>query len=78
MYKRQPVLFFFHLGVKLNNVGDTASGGLDADEFWHALARGQAMTVDIFDPKWDVWTWVEHDLEELRRQWNVTPAGRQK
>lgn len=73
-----PVLFFFHLGVKLNNVGDTASGGLDADEFWHALARGQAMTVDIFDPTWDVWAWVEHDLEELRRQWNVTPAGQSR
>jgi hypothetical protein len=33
------------------------------------------MTVDIFAPGWDVWQWVEHDLEELRRKWNVTPAG---
>jgi hypothetical protein len=35
------------------------------------------MTVDIFDPTWNVWDWVEKDLEELRREWNVTPAGRQ-
>jgi len=23
-----------------------------------------------------VWDWVEKDLEDLRREWNVTPAGR--
>ncbi len=71
------VLFIFHLGVQLNDVGNTAKGGLDPDEFWHAWARGAEMTVDIFDPKWNVWDWVEKDLEDLRREWNVTPAGRQ-
>ena len=70
-----PVIFFFHFGVSLNDVGHAGTGGLDPDEFWHAWARGAAMTVDIFDPKWSAWDWVEHDLEELRRQWNVTPAG---
>ena len=34
------------------------------------------MTIDLFDPGWDVWQWVEHDLEALRRDWNVTPPGR--
>ena len=70
------VLFIFHLGVKMNDVGNTTKGGLDPDEFWHAWARGAEMTVDIFDPSWDVWAWVEKDLEELRREWNVSPAGR--
>ncbi|MBI2716169.1 MAG: hypothetical protein HYX37_17190 [Rhizobiales bacterium] len=70
------VLFIFHLGVKMNDVGNTTKGGLDPDEFWHAWARGAEMTVDIFDPKWNVWDWVEKDLEDLRREWNVTPAGR--
>lgn len=70
-----PVIFFFHFGEQLNDVGHAGTGGLDPDEFWHAWARGAAMTVDLFDPKWSVWQWVEKDLEELRRDWNVTPAG---
>jgi hypothetical protein len=65
-----------HFGEALNDVGHAGKGGLDPDEFWHAWARGQEMTVDLFAPGWDVWQWVEHDLEELRRTWNVTPAGR--
>jgi hypothetical protein len=72
-----PVIFFFHFGEQLNDVGHAGTGGLDPDEFWHAWARGAEMTVDIFDPQWSVWDWVEKDLEELRREWNVTPAGRQ-
>lgn len=70
-----PVIFFFHFGERLNDVGHAGKGGLDPDEFWHAWARGQEMTVDIFDPRWTVWDWVEHDLEELRRDWNVAPPG---
>ena len=69
------VIFIFHLGVPLNDVGNTSTGGLDPDEFWHAWARGQDMTVDIFAPDWNVWNWVERDLEQLRRDWNVTPPG---
>lgn len=72
-----PVIFFFHLGEQMNDVGHAGTGGLDPNEFWHAWARGAEMTADIFDPEWNVWDWVEHDLEELRRDWNVTPAGRQ-
>jgi hypothetical protein len=30
------------------------------------------MTVDTFAPDWSIWPWVEHDLDALRRQWNVT------
>jgi hypothetical protein len=71
-----PVIFNGHLGVKFNDVATPATGGLDPDEFWHAWARGQAMTIDLFDPKWSVWDWIERDLEGLRREWNVTPPGR--
>ena len=70
-----PVIFFFHFGEQLNDVGHAGKGGLDPDEFWHAWARGEEMTVDIFDPKWSIWDWIERDLEELRRDWNVTPPG---
>jgi len=70
-----PVIFFFHFGEQLNDVGHAGKGGLDPDEFWHAWARGAEMKVDIFDPKWNVWEWAEHDLEQLRRDWSVTPPG---
>jgi hypothetical protein len=70
-----PVIFFFHFGEQLNDVGHAGKGGLDPDEFWHAWARGAEMTVDIFKPGWNVWDWVEHDLEALRRAWNVSPPG---
>ena len=70
-----PVIFNGHLGVKFNDVATPARGGFDPDEFWHAWARGDEMTVDIFDPKWSAWDWIEHDLEELRRDWNVAPPG---
>ncbi|WP_425068260.1 hypothetical protein [Reyranella sp.] len=73
-----PVIFFFHFGEQLNDVGHAGKGGLDPDEFWHAWARGAEMTTDLFDPKWSVWDWVEHDLDELRRHWNVTPAGNRR
>lgn len=73
-----PVIFFFHFGEQLNDVGHAGKGGLDPDEFWHAWARGAEMTVDIFDPTWSVWDWVEHDLDSLRRQWNVTPPGNRR
>ena len=73
-----PVIFFFHFGEQMNDVGHAGKGGLDPDEFWHAWARGAEMTVDIFDPTWSVWDWVEHDLDALRRQWNVTPPGNQR
>lgn len=71
-----PVIFNGHLGVKFNEVATPAQGGLDPDEFWHAWARGREMTIDLFDPAWSVWDWVERDIDALRRDWNVTPPGR--
>jgi len=71
-----PVIFNGHLGVKFNDVATPGQGGLDPDEFWHAWARGREMTVDLFDPGWNVWDWIERDIDELRRAWNVTPPGR--
>jgi hypothetical protein len=70
-----PVIFNGHLGVKFNDVAKYTTGGLDPDEFWHAWARGRDMTVDIFAPEWEVWDWVDKDLEEVRRIFNVAPAG---
>jgi len=71
-----PVIFNGHLGVKFNDVARYTTGGFDPDEFWHAWARGREMTVDIFSPDWNFWQWAEHDLEDVRRTFNVSPAGR--
>jgi hypothetical protein len=70
-----PVLFNGQLGIKFNEVARYTTGALDADEFWHAWARGEAMTVDIFSPDWTLWEWAEWDLEALRKEFNVSPAG---
>lgn len=69
-----PVIFNGHLGVKFNDVARSTTGGLDPDEFWHAWARGREMTVDLFAPDWSVWDWVDKDLEEVRRRFNVSPV----
>lgn len=71
-----PVIFNGHLGVKFNDVAAAGTGGLDPQEFWHAWGRGRDMPVDLFAPDWNVWGWVERDLDKLRRDWNVTPPGR--
>jgi hypothetical protein len=70
-----PVIFNGHLGIKFNDVARYTTGGLDPSEFWHAWARGSEMTVDIFAPDWNVWDWVELDLEDVRRRFNVSPPG---
>jgi hypothetical protein len=71
-----PVIFNGHLAVKFNDVARSTTGGLDPDEFWHAWARGRGMTVDIFAPNWNVWDWVEQDLDEVRHAFNVPPLDR--
>jgi hypothetical protein len=37
-------------------------------------ARGREIRTDIFGPEWQVWSWVERDLEELRATLNVSSA----
>jgi hypothetical protein len=66
-----PVIFNGHL-VRFNDVATPARGGFDPDEFRHAWARGRDMTVDIFAPDWNVWDWVDKDLEEVRRIFDVS------
>jgi len=70
-----PVIFNGHLGVKFNEVARSTTGGLDPAEFWNAWARGAAATVDTFAADWRLWDWVEHDLDDLRRRFNISPPG---
>jgi hypothetical protein len=70
-----PVLFSWHLDIKINDVAKSTSGGLDPEEFWHAWARGHKIKADLFVEGWQVWHWIERDLEDLRAELGVTPPG---
>jgi hypothetical protein len=43
-----PVIFAWHLGIKINDVAGSAVGAMDPAGFWHAWARGEQMKVDLF------------------------------
>lgn len=68
-----PVIFSWHLGIKINDVARSATGALDPDKFWLAWARGAEVTVDLFAPGWDFWACVEESLLALRRRYGVPP-----
>lgn len=61
-----PVIFSWHLDIKINDVAMSAKGAMDPAEFWHAWARGRAMKVDVFGPEWDFWSWTDVPLADLR------------
>jgi len=69
-----PVIFSWHLDIKINDVAKSTAGGLDPEEFWHAWARGGEIGTDIFADGWQVWDWVGRDLEELRAELGVLPG----
>ena len=71
-----PVIFSWHLGIKINDVAKSATGAMDPKEFWHAWERGQAMKIDIFGPEWDFWAWVDQPLAELRTRYLPGVRGR--
>ena len=67
-----PVIFSWHLGIKLLDVAGSATGSLDPQEFWHAWARGEQMKVDLFGPNWDFWTEARRPLAEVRARVGVS------
>jgi hypothetical protein len=61
-----PVLFSWHLGIRLNEIAGSFRGGFEPRRFWTAWERGSAMNTDIVAADWDFWGVVEVPLEELR------------
>jgi len=62
-----PVILSFHLGITLvSDVAGSARGALDPKEFWHAWARGEAVTIDLFGPSFDFWAATAEPIEALR------------
>ncbi len=69
-----PVIFSWHLGVKLNDIADSTTGVFEPRHFWTAWERGAATTVDVVAADWDFWGATTAPLEELRAAYGVPPA----
>lgn len=66
-----PVLYSWHLNIKINDLAGAAKGQLDPEAFWEAWARGARTTVDLFAPSWDFWSVVHEPVAEIRRQYGI-------
>jgi hypothetical protein len=69
-----PVIFSWHLGVKLNDIANSTTGVFEPRHFWTAWERGAATTVDVVAADWDFWGATTVPLEELRAAYGVPPA----
>jgi ubiquinone biosynthesis protein Coq4 len=61
-----PVILSWHLGIPLNDVAGSARGALDPQEFWHAWARGEDTTADLFAPDWNFWSAAIQPISAVR------------
>jgi hypothetical protein len=69
-----PVIFSWHLGVKLNDIANSTTGVFEPRHFWTAWERGATTTVDVVAADWDFWGAATVPLEELRAAYGVPPA----
>jgi len=66
-----PVLYSWHLNIKINDLAGSAKGQLDPEAFWEAWARGARTAVDLFAPSWNFWNVVHEPVAEIRRQYRI-------
>ncbi|MGA9275593.1 hypothetical protein [Ilumatobacter sp.] len=64
-----PVLFSWHLGIKLNEIAGSSTGAFEPRRFWTAWDRGAHATIDVVDESWDFWSATTVELDELRSRW---------
>ncbi|HVY97656.1 MAG TPA: hypothetical protein VHA54_11915 [Solirubrobacterales bacterium] len=69
-----PVIYSWHLGVKLNDIAKSSTGAFEPRRFWTAWERGAATSVDVVAPDWDFWAATEAPLQQLRTEYGVPPA----
>lgn len=69
-----PVIYSWHVGVKLNELAQSAEGAFEPRHFWTAWERGAATTIDVVAADWDFWAATPVPLEELRREYGVPPV----
>ena len=72
-----PVLFSWHLGIRLNDIAGASIGAFEPRKFWTAWDRGAATTVDIVAADWDFWSAVPVPLDDLRRRYGIPPVADQ-
>lgn len=69
------VISTFSTGVDVTPIGAgarTGTVGKVAEQWFEAIRRGSAMSVDLSDG-WDHWPWVELPLEEARHRLRIPP-----
>jgi hypothetical protein len=66
-----PVLFSWHLGIRLNDIAGASTGAFAPHKFWTAWDRGTAATVDVVAADWDFWDAAPVPLDELRRRYSI-------
>ncbi|BCA56969.1 hypothetical protein W02_41090 [Nitrospira sp. KM1] len=71
-----PVLYSWHLNIKINDLAGAASGQLDPVGFWEAWARGARAKVDLFSPAWDFWAVAGEPVESARSFYGVIPLSK--
>lgn len=69
-----PVIYSWHVGIKLNELAQSAHGALEPRHFWTAWQRGAATTVDVVAADWDFWAATPVPLDELRGEYGVPPV----
>jgi len=70
-----PVIYSWHIGVKLNEIANSSHGAFEPRHFWTAWERGSATTVDVVATDWDFWAATPVPLEELRAEYGVPPIA---
>ena len=65
-------LMQFHLGIRIGALAKAESGYFNPDTMLQAIACGAAMTIDLTD-KWDPWTVMTRDIDELRAEYGIAP-----
>jgi hypothetical protein len=69
-----PVIYSWHVGVKLNEIAKSSHGAFEPRHFWTAWERGAATSVDVVAADWDFWAATPVPLEELRAEYGVPPV----
>jgi len=78
--KRHPFTFLlfglmqFHMGIRITPLTKGVTDNLEPELLLEALARGAAMNIDL-TAMWDPWGVMDHDIDELRQQYDIAPRG---
>lgn len=65
-------LLQYQIGATVAGVSRGIPGQLDPGEFFHAVARGAAMRVNLMQ-EWDFWRVAHRPLDDLRQEYSLPP-----